>query len=155
MCPGIASKFCSVLQAIIITIFYVLIQYCEFRWLSLYHKDSFSALCLASKVENSPKTSMCCCPTFCAVIVGIKIKSFENEVKVLQCFTPSQLNDHFIFIPTFSAAFSALAAPSTAVCGADPRYNTWGVMLGCLHGRRLQQLCGPQHCVLQHMQCLL
>lgn len=88
MCPGIASKFCSLLQTIIYIFFLILVQHSEFRHLSLYHKDVLPALCLASKVENSPKTSVCCCPTFYAMIVGIKIESFQNEVKVLQCFTP-------------------------------------------------------------------
>lgn len=53
---------------------------------------------------------------FCAVIVGIKIEPFQNEVEVLQCFTlPPQLSDLFAFAPAFSAAFSTLATPANAV----------------------------------------
>lgn len=87
MCPRIVSKFCSLLQTIIIFL-KILVQHSEFRHLSLYHKGVLPALRLASKVESSPKTSVCCCPTFYAMIVGIKIESFQNELKVLQCFTP-------------------------------------------------------------------
>lgn len=101
--------------------FYILVQYCEFRWLSLYHKDSLSALFLASERENSPKTSTCCCPTFCAVIVGIKIKSFANEVKVLQCFTPSQFNFHSHLLCCFFQHLQLLSVEQTPAVA-------WGVL---------------------------
>lgn len=128
MCPGIASKLFSVLQAIIMTLFYILVQYCEFRCLSLYHKDSLSALFLASERENSPKTSTCCCPTFCAMIVGIKIKSFANEVKVLQCFTPSQFNFHSHLLCCFSQHLQLLSVeqiPAVACGVCYPWLSVW------------------------------
>lgn len=61
---------------------------------------TLSQPCFCFQKGRTPqRLPTCCCPTPCAMIVGIKIKSFENEVKVLQCFAPSQFNDPFISIP--------------------------------------------------------
>lgn len=64
------------------------VYHSEFKQLSLLCKGSLTALCLASKMGNSLKTSLYCCPVFCAVTVGIKIESFQNKVKVCQYIKP-------------------------------------------------------------------